>query len=585
MGIASAIGTYAVDFYRAGKGAIKKGGRYIASEGKELLVNHTNFGKRVREGVHYAREAAQTQFEKITQKSGFSQMIDKMKDNAWNAAQSLSRDKNFAAKLEKYAEKRGIFNYTIVGKTEEQILQDWIEMSGVGPTKLAQILSNNAKEMEKLEQKYPSLVKAIKNTKSNCSFSRTLEEAQGVVDKAFPGQKIKIVKGMSAGSIGAAYIVENPDGTRAVVKMLKKGVTKETLDMEEELTMKILKELSSSADDYAKNREMFRTYYRDWKEELNFATEMANNKTLAEGAKRYSVAAITDISKDGTCILMNTAKGIQMNKLVEILKDYKANPTEFATKYADLIKDNPWLANPEKVMKDLPVTLLKTFDEQFLFMKKGGKSLMHGDPHTGNFFITADAKGRLMPEFIDTGNCVARTGGQIKQDISFFSNYLVGNSEGVAKYFLDQCKYTGADKQAKLWELAADIEKNIFGKKQKVTKFADIQGSIMAMLEKHGLSMSAENATAMKAQMQFFMAISEAGKLSGQSFNIATLMKDIPNAAWGMIKNGQNPWSSIKDAMKFAIHNQQRAVGTAYQFTIRDVNKMASEADNLSIKA
>ena len=78
--------------------------------------------------------------------------------------------KNFAAKLEKYAEKRGIFNYTIVGKTEEQILQDWIEMSGVGPTKLAQILSNNAKEMEKLEQKYPSLVKAIKNTKSNCSF-------------------------------------------------------------------------------------------------------------------------------------------------------------------------------------------------------------------------------------------------------------------------------------------------------------------------------------------------------------------------------------------------------------------------------
>ncbi len=88
MGIASAIGTYAVDFYRVGKGAIKKGGRYIASEGKELLVNHTNFGKRVREGVHYAREAAQTQFEKITQKSGFSQMIDKMKDNAWNAAQS-----------------------------------------------------------------------------------------------------------------------------------------------------------------------------------------------------------------------------------------------------------------------------------------------------------------------------------------------------------------------------------------------------------------------------------------------------------------------------------------------------------------
>ena len=98
----------------------------------------------------------------------------------------------------------------------------------------------------------------------------------------------------------------------------------------------------------------------------------------------------------------------------------------------------------------------------------------------------------------------------------------------------------------------------------------------MSTLKKHGLSMSPENATAMKAQMQFFSAISEAGKLSGKTFDITTLMKDIPQAIWGMVKNGENPWVALKEAVKFAIHNQQRAVGTAYQFTMSDISKMTN---------
>lgn len=85
--------------------------------------------------------------------------------------------------------------------------------------------------------------------------------------------------------------------------------------------------------------------------------------------------------------------------------------------------------------------------------------------------------------------------------------------------------------------------------------------------------MSTENATAMKAQMQFFSAISEAGKLSGQSFNMMTILKDVPQASWNMIKQGTNPFKALKDAFKFAYHNQQQAMGTAYQFTISDVEK------------
>lgn len=352
--------------------------------------------------------------------------------------------------------------------------------------------------------------------------------------------------------------------------------------MEEKIFTRVVKEFSSTPEEYAKNKNMLQSWYKDWKEELNFSTEFANNKLLSTGAKRYKVAAVTDLSKDGSCLVMDKANGIQMNKLVNILEDYKANPTEFATKYSKEIAENPWLGNPEKVMKDLPKTLLKTFDEQFLFLKKNGKTMMHGDPHTGNFFITADANGKLIPEFIDTGNCVARSASQIKEDIKFFSNYMVGNSEGVAKYFVEQCGYNRADKKVVISQISKDIENYIFGKKQKITKFVDIQNSISEILKKHGLQMSAENATAMKAQMQFFTAVSEAGKLSGQSFDMATLLKDIPQAVFGMIKNGVNPWSALKDALKFAYYNQQRAVGTAYQFSIKDINNYVKAENDLN---
>lgn len=580
MGISTSLSSYAVDLYHSGAAVFKKGVSYVSRETKSVLANHTAIGRRLKSGITDAKDSFKHGFTKFTQGENVDDYIKSIKSKSWGVTKTLYKDKKFTDALAEYAFKRGVFNYTCEGKTHEKIFQELIEMSGVGPTKFAQIISSNNQIMSKI--KTPELQAAIKNTRSHCSFSRSLSDAQKVVDKAFPNGGYVLEKELSAGSIGAAYLVKRPDGSTAVLKMLKNGVTKEQLDMEEKIFTRVVKEFSSTPEEYAKNKNMLQSWYKDWKEELNFSTEFANNKLLSTGAKRYKVAAVTDLSKDGSCLVMDKANGIQMNKLVNILEDYKANPTEFATKYSKEIAENPWLGNPEKVMKDLPKTLLKTFDEQFLFLKKNGKTMMHGDPHTGNFFITADANGKLIPEFIDTGNCVARSASQIKEDIKFFSNYMVGNSEGVAKYFVEQCGYNRADKKVVISQISKDIENYIFGKKQKITKFVDIQNSISEILKKHGLQMSAENATAMKAQMQFFTAVSEAGKLSGQSFDMATLLKDIPQAVFGMIKNGVNPWSALKDALKFAYYNQQRAVGTAYQFSIKDINNYVKAENDLN---
>jgi hypothetical protein len=74
--------------------------------------------------------------------------------------------------------------------------------------------------------------------------------------------------------------------------------------------------------------------------------------------------------------------------------------------------------------------------------------------------------------------------------------------------------------------------------------------------------------------MQFFSVISEVNHLSDAKTNMMTLvMSDIPKASLSMVKNKTNPFSSLKDAIKYAYKNQQQAMGTAYQFTISDVEK------------
>ena len=57
--------------------------------------------------------------------------------------------------------------------------------------------------------------------------------------------------------------------------------------------------------------------------------------------------------------------------------------------------------------------------------------------------------------------------------------------------------------------------------------------------------------------------------MSGQSLNIGTLFKDIPNALYRMMVNNVNPISSVIDAVKFACLNRKIAIGNALQFKVK----------------
>ncbi len=457
--------------------------------------------------------------------------------------------------------------------SSEQI-KETIEGMGIGATKIAQILSDNAEIMDSLAA-YPNIQKALRETKTNCSFSRTFEDAQSLISRNF-GDEIKLKKQLSAASVGETYIGETLDGKRVVVKMLKENATPENLQMEHAFFSKVIRGLSDNPDELLSKLDQL---YKDWGNELDYRIEYDANKTLANSAQRYKVANAISVSADGKILVMDYASGIQANKLIEILKDYQTDPVNFATKYASDIEKYPWLGDPEKVIKDLPSSLTKAFDEQLMFPKQmvNGEvgSIMHGDPHTGNFFITTNSKGELIPEFIDTGLCVKRTSSQLFGDAEFMINYATGDSDGVAKYFTGLCDIDEANISNVEKTLSEYIQKNIFESGSNITKAGDIMNGVTAKLKELGYEISPQNTTAMKAELQFFQAIQEVGKLSGQSMDVMQVIKDLPKITIGMAKNGINPLNLIKIAGRSIKTHPAQSLGTLYQFKLTRVQAKA----------
>lgn len=587
-----------MEFQKVFTSALKKG--------TTALAKRTPAGRRILTGIQDGRNSAISKFKGL--EANYTETLKAFQDTIIRKApSSIARginDKEFQSVLTRFAQKQGLQNINWANLSEEEIMEIFLQKSGVGPCKFAQIISSDESIMSKLS---PKLQTIIKRTQSENPFSRTVDEAQEIVNKAFTldskhlitangrtgtflppaveggANSVQIIKPLSAGTVGEAYLAKTSDGKEVIIKMIKKNVDKEQLELEQVIMNRFLDEFSPNELTRNKTKQMLQNLYIDWGKELNFRLEYANNKALAAG-ERYKVADIKQISPDGSCILMEKAQGIQMNNLMKILKDYKSNPHTFAEKYAKEIKENPWLADPQKVIAELPTTITKAFDEMFMFGKKGGISMMHGDPHMGNYFITTGEDGKLIPMFIDTGNCIKRTPTQIREDLKFLTNYFVGNSKGLAKYFVKQCNYDtsflpavttsqkmitagGQNAEAKLIEkVGKEIQENVFNKRQNITDVDAVQKTIRVILENNGLTMRPEASTALKAQMQFFTGITEAASLSGKAVDVGTIVKDVPEALWCMIKVKSNPINTVKEALGYAYRHQTQSTSSIYQF-------------------
>ena len=192
---------------------------------------------------------------------------------------------------------------------------------------------------------------------------------------------------------------------------------------------------------------------------------------------------------------------------------------------------------------------------------------MHGDPHPGNLFISADKKGRLIPIFIDTGSCIVRDEKQIIDDVRFFADYYLGNTKGIARHFVEICAGDKKDKASLIATLAEEFKRKVFERK-KITNIKLVFDNMNSILQSHNLKLPEERILATKAQLQFFSLAYNAAKLSKKPLSVITVVKDLPIAIFKMFLHGKKPFSAMLPTIKHGINNIDTAVGTSYQFSI-----------------
>lgn len=455
---------------------------------------------------------------------------------------------------------------TLLRMNPQNLFKVMVETGGVGPNKFLQIISSD----EKLLAQVPSFFKkTILGSRSNNTATRTLQQVNKELIAKFNGKYTTIEK-MGVGTVAEAYLIKDNTGKERVAKFIKKGINEKLLDAEEIIFTTLLKKIIKDPKQAQQKVERLQNLYKGWKIELNFVQEAKYNKLLAQKAKRFNVAKITELSQDAQIIIYEKAEGIQADKFIHLVEEFKQNPKEYLKKYKNLLLEHPWMNDPEQVLKGFTSNFIKSFNEMLLFSKKG-MSIMHCDPHTGNMFVNPpDAKGKIKTTFIDTGNCCIRTSKDIAADLKFFLNYFIGNSKEVAKYFIGHAQSLPKNKNTEqiVNELSSQMDKKLFKNGYNITNIKDNQKVIDRILDDMNIFLSPKTTTALKAQAQAMNNIQAFYNLSGTPQS-QIIYKILPDAIKGMIKlsNIENPYNMVKSAIGHMIKETNTSLKTLFQFT------------------
>lgn len=495
-------------------------------------------------------------------------MLEKL-TNDQSVVQNLMNDNDFLNIAKKYLSDSEIsiqelLKNTTISNTPESLLKPIIEATGVGPNKILQMLSSNEAFMSRLSNNSQSLIRSVR---SKCTPTRSIAEAQNELAKVFNG-KYQIKSRLGTGTIGEAYLISSNTGEEFVAKMIKKGITEEKLNTEEELMRKFIGKLAPNQKETDKYTAMLHDLYSQWRSEINFVNEARYNELLKNGAERFKVAGIQDISfvnpekTISRAIIYKKANGIQLDTLIQMLKDYKSNPTEYAEKYQDLIKKHQWLANPNEWLKDLPDSYAMAMSEMVSTPKKGF-AVVHGDPHPGNVFMDLDSKTRkLKPTFIDTGSVLVQDKKSLTESLGLMANFAVGNSKGIVRYYIDQASFipVGYTKKELINTIAEKVDKQIFKANVNIKDLATNQKIIDNILNEFGVIIPSESTSMMKVGLQTHSVSKELANLAGTEFLIQNFMPD-----------------AVKGLGKVATFGN---VKTAFNAIIDPVNHIFSDFDN-----
>ena len=457
-----------------------------------------------------------------------------------------------------------ISSESFIKMSREQQLQKIMEESNILFAKFAQTYSSN-----------PDLPAEISNIfkqfTSNCSVSRNLAQAQSFADKLYGCGKYTLIKSFGAGTIGETYLARTADGKDVVIKMLKEGVSIEKFRQDRQMFVKYITENFKDPVQQEYRLNLINSMFDAWEKELDFALEANGAKNMARGAKRFSVAQtleVGSINGRNVSLVMEKAHGLQLDKLLEMIKLYKQNPTEYFTKYANEINEYPALKNPESWIKKLAPAYQRAQNEQILFIGENGTRTIHADPHAGNIFVDfAPQTNNPQIIYIDTGNVIERSAQETLHDITLSLNTMLGNSQGMAEGILDGVILpAGTNKKEMAKKLASMLDERLFKADVNLKNARFVQKTINQIMKELNIIPDTNNSNLLKASLQ---RLETSGAINTACGTTSNKRNDLKDLLFGIIKafkaSPLKASTDIYDIMTWMYNNDEQAIRTIYQ--------------------
>lgn len=465
-----------------------------------------------------------------------------------------------------------------------QKAQALIEETNIAFSKFIQTMSS--------DESLPAGVRAFfKEFTSNCTVTRTVEQAQALADELYGEGKYTIQKSYGAGTIGETYLVTDADGNEFVMKMLKNGVSQEKFESDRKMFTKYIEEFVTDESEKQYKLKLINGLFDSWEQELDYAAEAQGAKSMAEGAQRFKVAQTIEIgSKDGRNIslVMEKAEGIGLDTLIDLLQFYNDHPDDYLTlsiedadgkqqnpwiKNAKTIEQNSWIKDIESYREALPVAYQKAQNEQAMFLSSTGEKTVHADPHGGNVFVSFDKETQQpVITYIDTGNVITRTNAEVLSDICLSLNMMIGNSEGIAESLLSGAILPeGSSKSEMVAKVADLLDERLYKAGINLKDVNYTQSTMMGILKELNIIPDAGNSNLLKANLQRIKTSREIFAVTGTEADKAVDIKDMLKGISQSFKNDKTGTiKALKPIIKWAFENKDQTLITFFQMMFKN---------------
>jgi len=371
------------------------------------------------------------------------------------------------------------------------------------------------KAMDNLDEKgmdvngFKDLQQILKRIKSSCPTSRSIEDAQKMLDTDYNGQ-YKITKLLGVGSVAESYLAKDAQDKEVVIKLVKqhfldsdkiaadKAKVMGKIDMraKEDFSLWSSKQTIKTPERKEYDINQVNNMYKVWGDEIHLNQEAISAKEIGEQASTFQPVGVIDSKPH--IFIMEKAQGVQLDS------------DKFAQKWKE---ENL----SEQDFKNFVENYVKVYCEQLFSLPKKGQKVVQSDPHGGNILVDVakikELKNGSKPiTIIDYGNTTKTAQTQAIKNLFNHIDYLIGNTDAIAEAMLEGAKFGNNSKKQITKELSQALKDKIYNTDTKIEVdnpvkiFSTVNSFCLEFMQKKNIIPNAGHINQMKAEETYIIS-------------------------------------------------------------------------------